>query len=58
MLGYLFGFNARIGRLKYFLSSILLAILARSRLSASIVTWVEAFGVAFKRPRRDTSRAA
>ena len=25
MLGYLFGFNARIGRLKYFLSSILLA---------------------------------
>ena len=26
MLGYLFGFNARIGRLKYFLSSILLAI--------------------------------
>src|SRR5882757_3994415 len=27
MLGYLFGFNARIGRLNYFLSSILLAIL-------------------------------
>lgn len=26
MLGYLFGFNARIGRLHYFLSSVLLAI--------------------------------
>jgi uncharacterized membrane protein YhaH (DUF805 family) len=38
MLGYLFGFNARIGRLKYFLSSILLAIVITVMIFAMVTS--------------------
>jgi uncharacterized membrane protein YhaH (DUF805 family) len=38
MLGYLFGFNARIGRLKYFLCSILLAIVITIMIFAMVTS--------------------
>jgi uncharacterized membrane protein YhaH (DUF805 family) len=43
MLGYLFGFNARIGRLNYFLSSILLAIVITIMIFAVASTSLRGF---------------